>query len=189
MMRALDPSAKMQSSAVTHRRVDPNSSECAPAAFVAAIPPTVQNSPLDGSTGNLKPCLAAAELTADRRAPGPTPMRRAAASTGPIVVIVLKSTMTPAPIAPPAMLVPEPRGMSDRDRSRAHRTSATTSSECRGTATALGMPCPDSRRLGVHRPRLHVLSELALKTLRTRERRIGFHRQSPRALTLGGFSE
>src|SRR6266550_4740959 len=87
LMRAVEPSAKTQSSAVTHRRVDPNSSECAPAAFVAAIPPTVQNSPLDGSTGNLKPCLAAAELTADRRAPGPVLMRRATASTGPIVFI------------------------------------------------------------------------------------------------------
>ena len=44
------------------RRIDPKRIECGPAAFVAAIPPTVQKAPLDGSTGNRKPCLRAARI-------------------------------------------------------------------------------------------------------------------------------
>ena len=38
----------------THGRTDPWRSECGPAAFVLAIPPIVQNSPLDGSTGKFR---------------------------------------------------------------------------------------------------------------------------------------
>ena len=50
--------------------------------------------------------------------------------------------MTPGPIAPPPMLVPDPRGVMGTPRARAQRTIATTSSASTGTATARGMIRP-----------------------------------------------
>ena len=53
----------------------------------------------------------------------------------------LTSTMIPSPIAPPAMLLPDPRGISGRRSAAAHVTSVTTSSPSAGMATARGMTC------------------------------------------------
>lgn len=50
--------------------------------------------------------------------------------------------MTPGPIAPPAMLVPDPRGVMGTPRDRAQRTIATTSPASKGTATARGIMRP-----------------------------------------------
>ena len=52
---AREPSSNTQSSARTQRRIEPKCIECGPAAFVAVMPPIVQNAPLDGSTGNRRP--------------------------------------------------------------------------------------------------------------------------------------
>jgi len=106
------------------------------------MPPIVQNAPLDGSTGKRSPCFPAAAFTESRSAPGPTRTHFFATSTGSISLMVLKSTITPGPMAPPGMLLPDPRGTSDSDCSRAQRTSVTTSSASTGTATARGMIRP-----------------------------------------------
>ena len=111
---------------------------CAPAALHAATPPIVQNAPLDGSTGKRSPTARAAASTASRVTPGPAHTRRAATSTAPNAASPLTSTITPSPIAPPAMLLPEPRGTSGARRSAAHATSGATSSASAGTATARG---------------------------------------------------
>jgi hypothetical protein len=47
--------------------------------------------------------------------------------------------MIPFPMAPPAMLLPDPRGISFIPDCDAHFTSETTSSASTGTATALGI--------------------------------------------------
>ena len=136
---ARDPSANTQSRACTQRRVDPKRSVRAPAAFVEAIPPMVQNAPLDGSTGKRSPTDLARASTRFRIAPGPTTMRRVATSGSPILSRRLRSTMTPFPMAPPGMLLPDARGTMATRLSPAHRTSATTSSALAGTATACGI--------------------------------------------------
>ena len=136
--RALDPSAKMQSSAVTHGRVEPYRSECAPAAFVETIPPMVANFPLDGSTGKRSPLASAVAFTESRSAPGSASIFFRSTSTRPIALILLRSTMTPDPRAPPAILVPDPRGVMGIPHSRAHDTIDKTSSASRGIATACG---------------------------------------------------
>ena len=53
-----------------------------------------------------------------------------------------RSTITPAPIAPPDMLLPDPRGMSGVPVVAAHTTSGTTSFASTGTATAEGIARP-----------------------------------------------
>src|SRR5581483_9429168 len=136
-MTSRRPSANTQSSAVTHGRMDPCNSECAPAALVAVIPPMVQNAPLDGSTGSLRFKEETSELTWARIAPGPTTIRLP--TTGPMALRPLTSTMTAGPTAPPDMLLPEPRGISGVPVARDQRTSATTSSASAGTATASGV--------------------------------------------------
>jgi hypothetical protein len=102
----------------------------------------VQYSPLEGSTGKRRFLSRAALLIAPRSAPGPEVIERFATSTSPIEFILLKSTMTPGPIAPPPMLVPDPRGTSEIDLSPAHFTRVTTSSASSGTATAAGTILP-----------------------------------------------
>ena len=79
----------------THARIDPKRIECGPAAFVAVMPPIVQNAPLDGSTGNRKPCLRAAASTSARNAPGPTLTIRDATSTPAMSRHRLRSTIDP----------------------------------------------------------------------------------------------
>jgi hypothetical protein len=132
------PSANTQSSARTHGRIAPWRSVCAPAAFVAAIPPTVAHVQLDGSTGKRSPAARAARSTAAPVTPGPHATRRPATSTAPNVASRERSTVTPSPTAPPAMLLPAPRGTSGVPVAAAHRASATTSSASAGTATARG---------------------------------------------------
>ena len=122
----------------THARIDPKRIECGPAAFVAVMPPIVQNAPLDGSTGNRKPCLRAAASTSARNAPGPALTVRDATSTPAMSRHRLRSTMIPSPIAPPGMLLPEPRAISGSARSFAQRVRRERSSTSRGTATAIG---------------------------------------------------
>ena len=120
----------------------------APAALVAAIPPTVQNAALDGSTGKRSPCVRTAWFTARSSAPGPTRTRRCSTSTIPMSAMRLRSTITPRPTAPPAIPLPDPRGTSDVELACAHRTSAATSPASRGTATARGraraIPAPSA---------------------------------------------
>lgn len=140
--RALVPSAKTQSSAETHFRVEPKRSVWGPAAFVATMPPTVQKFPLDGSTGKRRPLAVAAALTAPQIAPGPTSSRRRATSTDPIWFMRVISTITPLPIAAPGILLPDPRSVRGTDAVAAQRSSVTTSSTSTGTATACGMMRP-----------------------------------------------
>ena len=135
---ARDPSENTQSMARTHERVVPTCIECAPAAFVDAIPPTVQKAPLDGSTGKRSPRARAARSTSARSAPGPTRILRDNGCTSPIAFHRLTSTMMPSPIAPPGMLLPDPRGISGSSVAAAQRTSAARSSASSGTATARG---------------------------------------------------
>jgi hypothetical protein len=53
-----------------------------------------------------------------------------------------KSTITPVPIAPPDMLLPDPRGTRVVLVCAAHFTRAATSSASTGTATAEGIARP-----------------------------------------------
>src|SRR6185437_3721754 len=102
------PSSNTQSSAITHRRVGPYLSECAPDALVDTIPPTVQNAPLDGSGGKRRPALRAAVSTSCHVIPGPTEIVRFATSTADMPRMRLRSTITPSPMAPPAIPLPDP---------------------------------------------------------------------------------
>ena len=58
--------------------------------------------------------------------------------------------MTPRPIAPPGMLLPDPRGTRTAFASRAHRTSATTSSALCGHRDRLRHNATDAGGLGVY---------------------------------------
>ena len=162
---AREPSANTQSSARTHERIEPKRIECDPAAFVDAIPPTVQNAPLDGSTGKRSPCARAARSTSARTAPGRTRIVRAASSTGPIVRQRLRSTITPSPIAPPGMLLPDPRGMSGVRVDAAHATSVDEIVGVDRHGDGARQDARDSRRLGVHGARVVVDSKYAAKSL------------------------
>src|SRR5262249_53027843 len=82
--------------------------------------------------------------TSARNTPGPTLIDREPMSTADIVRHRLRSTITPAPIAPPGMLLPEPRAMRAISRSRAHRTNRDRSSASSGTATAAGTLRPSA---------------------------------------------
>src|SRR5215207_8615727 len=103
------------------------------------MPPTVQNAPLEGSTGNCSPTARAAASIASRMAPGPHRIVRRALSGASKWSSRLRSTTTPSPMAPPDMLLPDPRGMSGVAVSDAQRTSSAASSGSTGTATARGM--------------------------------------------------
>jgi len=83
--------------------------------------------------------LAARSFTAPSVAPGPTRIERDAASTSPIPASRERSTITPSPIAPPAIELPDPRGTRGTPVSADQRRSVTTSSASAGTATARGM--------------------------------------------------
>ena len=132
------PSANTHSSASTHGRIDPCRSECGPAALVPAIPPTVQNSPLDGSTGNRRPTARAWRSSSPRNTPTSTRIDRVSASGSMNPRSLLRSSTTPSPIAPPAMPLPDPRGTIANPWSRAHLTITATSLSFRGTAIARG---------------------------------------------------
>src|SRR5580704_17487501 len=66
-------------------------------------------------------------------------MRRATWSTGPSAFRELRSTTTPAPTAPPDMLLPEPRGISGVPVSWDQRARTMTSAASTGTAIAIGV--------------------------------------------------
>jgi hypothetical protein len=116
----------------------PKRIECAPAAFVEAIPPTVQKAPLDGSTGKRKPWRPAAASTSPRSAPGATRIVRDVTFTGSMDRQRLRSTITPSPTAPFGILLPDPRGMIGTRSTPAHAISVERSLASIGTATARG---------------------------------------------------
>jgi hypothetical protein len=146
MMVARDPSAKTQSRDFTELRIAPNFNECGPAALVETIPPIVQNAALDGSAGRRRPSFRAASSIVLQMTPGSARMLIVSRLTFPIALRRERSTITPGPTAPPAIPLPDPRGIKDCPDSRAHFTSAATSFALAGTATAAGtmreMPAP-----------------------------------------------
>ena len=144
-----------------------NASSANPRRWSPAIPPTVQNAPLDGSTGKRSPCARAARSTSARTAPGPTRIVRACDDRPRRWSRHrLRSTITPSPIAPPGMLLPEPRGMSGVAVDAAHRN------ERRQIVRRRRAP----RRRAARRARFPP----PRRTRRARRRRLGIRREIPR---------
>ena len=114
-----------------------------PPAFVATLPPMVDQGELAGSGGYQSPRSAQAARRSSLTTPGCTTARRSEPSISTMSVMCsVESTTAPSlAFAPPDRPVPAPRGTSGARCSRQARTTAWASSAVRGRTTAAGTAC------------------------------------------------
>ncbi len=139
-----------------------------PPAFVATLPPIVENSQLAGSGGYQSPSSRAAAASAALRTPASTVAVSASGSTSTTVVIRSRlSTRQPSTaFAPPLRPEPAPRGTTGTPWRAAARTAACTSG-------VVARPHEHGGHAGRQQPRRRLVAAVGLQDVRVRVDRAG----------------